>query len=262
MAKKVTKTAAKQTKTTAKPAAKAKPATGKSAAKPNASRGTRRPPNNPTIPRKVLDSIAHDLNRVKTDLEAYAAHLRALDRKRLNGVGIKKLGFIQRAYDYALENPEFLPHYLTIEKWTEDHSIFLFLRSLFDLNRQNNDLLWNLVTEHADIDYTDSLDFYTPVKEASKRRVDGAESMHKDLETFFKKKKSTSLISAAPETKKEQLRDAKGIISGKKDGKFEAVNIKPKLTGGVHKVIDEKFTDTAKFTETESGESDEQSPLK
>jgi hypothetical protein len=36
------------------------------------------------------------LNDVKTILENFAQHLRALDRKRLNGVGVRKLGFIRR----------------------------------------------------------------------------------------------------------------------------------------------------------------------
>ncbi|MDR0473010.1 MAG: hypothetical protein LBH43_05010, partial [Treponema sp.] len=50
-----------------------------------------------------------------------------------------------------------------------------------------------------------------------------------------------------PETKKEQLRDAKGIINGTREGEFKAVNIKPKLTGGKHEVIDEQFKESEKF---------------
>jgi hypothetical protein len=53
------------------------------------------------------------------------------------------------------------------------------------------------------------------------------------------------------------MRDAKAIARGKKDGRIEIENIKPKLTGGVHKVIDEKFTDTARFKESKEGEIDE-----
>jgi hypothetical protein len=61
------------------------------------------------------------------------------------------------------------------------------------------------------------------------------------------------------ENKKQQLRDAKAIIHGTREGRFEVVNVKPKATGGVHieplvRVIDEKFTDTARFKETEEGE--------
>jgi len=40
------------------------------------------------------------------------------------------------------------------------------------------------------------------------------------------------------------------LLKNKKDGKIIIENIKPKLTGGVHKVIEEKLTDTEQFTET------------
>ena len=45
------------------------------------------------------------------------AKLLAIWRSRIAGVGIKKLGFIERAYKFALENGEFLPHYLTLERF-------------------------------------------------------------------------------------------------------------------------------------------------
>jgi hypothetical protein len=92
--------------------------------------------------------------------------------------------------------------------------------------------------------YTAGLDFYAAVREASKRRVDAAENIYDDLfKRYFERKKSPN----APETKKEQLRGAKGIISGRREGEFKTVNIKPKLPGGKHEVIDEQFKDTAKF---------------
>jgi hypothetical protein len=75
---------------------------------------TRRPPNNPDIPQTIIDNLNQDFNAIKELLDSYSQHLRALDRRRLNGVGIKKLGFIERAYELALENGEFLPHYLTL----------------------------------------------------------------------------------------------------------------------------------------------------
>jgi hypothetical protein len=93
--------------------------------------------------------------------------------------------------------------------------------------------------------YTDGLDFYAAVREAAKRRVDAAESLYEELKTSFNHKKGENAV----ETAKQQLRDVKGIIRGTKEGRFEAVNVKPKLTGGVHKVIDEQFKDTARFKE-------------
>jgi hypothetical protein len=250
MAKTTKKPVAK--KATAKPKPKTTSAKTKTTAIkiPTTKPSTKRPAVNPTIPTRVIDSIFSDLNRVKTDLEEYAAHLRALDRKRLNGVGIKKLGFIERSFELAMENPEFLPHYLPIEKFQEDHQLYISLRALFDLDRQIGELMWNLVILAADMDYTDALEFYAAVREAAKRRVDASESIYRELEIFFKKKKSPD----APETEKEFLRDAKAVYKGRKDGIVKAEHLSPHLTGGVHKVVDETFKDKAQFKETAEGE--------
>jgi len=77
---------------------------------------TKRPPNNPDVPQDIIDMLNTDFNSILELLDSFSQHLRALDRMRLNGVGIKKLGFIERAYELALENGEFLPHYLTLER--------------------------------------------------------------------------------------------------------------------------------------------------
>jgi hypothetical protein len=51
-------------------------------------------------------------------------------------VGIHKLGFIGRALLLASENPEFFPHYVTLEKFEHDNQYYLSLRSAFDVTRQ------------------------------------------------------------------------------------------------------------------------------
>jgi hypothetical protein len=89
--------------------------------KPAKKTATRRPPNNSNMPMRKIEQLSYEFNDTKTELENYAAHLRALDRQRLNGVGIKKQGFIERAYELAETNQEYLPHYLTIEKFQEDN---------------------------------------------------------------------------------------------------------------------------------------------
>ena len=58
---------------------------------------TRRSPNNPEIPLTFIQGMDETFTAVRDELEAFSAHLRSLDRKRLNGVGMKKLGFITRA---------------------------------------------------------------------------------------------------------------------------------------------------------------------
>ena len=274
MAKKVTKKAgstkksAKKTTANKKAKPKAKPKTGSnrnspkiiqartiSVKKPSSKAGiTKRPPLTPAIPQAVVEDIINGLTQVKADLEEYAAHLRTLDRKRLNNIGVKREGFAQRAYRLAMDNPEFLPNYLAQERYTEDFDQFTIIQTAVDLESQINELLLNINTEAMDFFYTDGLDFYASVREASERRVDAAESIHRELfDTYFKRKKSTT----EGETEKQMLRDAKGIIKGTKNGKIEAVNIKPTATGGKHEIIDETYKNKTNFKATDEGQIEE-----
>jgi hypothetical protein len=210
----------------------------------------RRPPNNPDMPQEIIDNLNTDFNSIKELLDNFSQHLRALDRMRLNGVGIKKLGFVERAYELALENSEFLPHYLTLERFGRDIQYFMDFRSLTDLVTQIREKLWNITIQSADIAYTDALEFYASVREAAKRRVDAAESIHNALSPFFKRHRSLT----DHETEKQELRDAKSLIHGKHDGKLIIENIQPKLTGGKRNIIDETYKDSKKFKDDIEGE--------
>jgi hypothetical protein len=213
----------------------------------------KRPPNNPDMPQNVIDMLNTDFNSIKELLDNFSQHLRALDRMRLNGVGIKKLGFIERAYELALENGEFLPHYLTLERFGTDIQYFMDFRSLTDLVTQIREKLWNITIQSADIAYTDALEFYASVREAAKRRVDAAESIHNALSPFFRRHRS----GTEEPTEKQALRDFKALEHGKHDGKLIIENEKPKLTGGKRKIIDETFKDKTQFKGSIEGEVDE-----
>jgi len=215
---------------------------------------TRRPPNNPDMPQNIIDNLNQDFGSILELLDNFSQHLRALDRMRLNGVGIKKLGFIERAYELALENGEFLPHYLTLARFGTDIQYYMDFRSLTDLVSQIREKLWNITIQSADVAYTDALEFYSSVREAAKRRVDAAETLHNALSPFFKSHGRRTANGEEVETEKQQLRDAKSLIHGKHDGKIVIENIRPKLTGGSRKIVDETFKDTAKFKDDIEGE--------
>jgi hypothetical protein len=235
-------------KTTAKPVTKAKTGTIKMLSAKQTT--TKRPPNNPEVPQQVIDSLNSEFNNIKAVLDNYSAHLRSLDRRRLNGVGIHKLGFIERSYELALENGEFLPHWLTLDRFGTDIQYFLDFRSLTDLCDQIREKLWNITVQSADIAYTDALEFYASEKEASKRRVDAAETMHTALSIFFKHHRNET----EEPTEIKAKHDFNSLIRGKHDGKLVVENIRPKLTGGKRKIIDETFKDSAQFKGTVDGE--------
>jgi hypothetical protein len=202
------------------------------------------------MPQATISHLNLMLNDMMNILDNYSQHMRSLDRRRLNGVGIKKLGFIERAFELALENPEFLPHYLTIERFGEDIDYFLAFRTLTDLVTQIREKLWNITMHSADIAYTDALEFYASVRESAKRRVDAAETLHRELSTFFKSRGHTQ---TSEPTEKQLKRDFNALLKSKKDGKIVIENVKPKLTGGKHEVIDEVLKDTIRFKNMEEG---------
>jgi hypothetical protein len=210
----------------------------------------KRPSRNPAIPPETLDSMINRLSQFMGEVEPYAVHLRPLDRQRLRGVGLKKQGFIEGAYSLAVINPQFLPSYLTIEKLRKDIEYSANIRILFDLCKQLYEYVHNLDIQSSDVKYTDMLAFYASVRKAAKRRIDGAQTIHRELEPFFKHP------GAAGEalTEKKLKRDVNALLHGKRNGKIVIKNVKPKLTGGKRKVIDEQYDGSEQYKETEDGD--------
>jgi hypothetical protein len=208
---------------------------------------TKRPNPSPDMPLQKMGEINEMFTDVKQILEDYTASLRPLDRKRLNGVGIKKQGFIHRAYDYAMESPEFLPQYLTLHKFKYDEDYFNNCRILHETCTQIREILWNLTLQSADIVYTDALEYYAAVREAAKRRIDGAETIYKDLETFFKYRKAANGVP----TEKKLKSDMSALYHSKRSGRVVVESAGPEVSGGKRKVLDEKFDDSKRFKETD-----------
>jgi hypothetical protein len=192
-----------------------------------------------------LQAITDDLAGIMERLEKYGAGLRPLDRRRLNGVGVVTRGFIEDAYDSAMETPKFLPQYVSLEKFSADYARFARASAAYVACSQVLEILWNINLRSADAAYSDALDYYGGVSKAFKNGVSASETIHKKLFPFFRKTKR----EGAEPTRKELERDAKALIEGKKDGEMVIKNIKPKMTKGEHKVIDVKYDDGVQFKE-------------
>jgi hypothetical protein len=214
-------------------------------------KNARRPEiNNPVIPHDDIEMINLFLYNAFRIVEEYAANLRPLDRKRLNSIGSRSMGFVEDAFDLANENPQFLPQFLTLDRFERDYDYFKAARALLEMTDQIRELLWNITIQAADVVYTDALEFYDAARSAGKRRVDGAETVYRKLQTFFKRPKRTG----AEPSKKQLERDVKALINSKRDGKVIVENVSPKIIAGKHIIVDEKFAGGAAVRETEDAE--------
>jgi hypothetical protein len=215
--------------------------------------GARRPEDNALPSVALLDQVKIEFNQIKFMIINYAQHLRPLDRRRLNSVGMRKLSFVEKAYELATENEEFLPHWLTIEKYAVDINRFNILESVMALAKQVEEMLWNITIESSDILFTNSLEFYSSVQDAAKRRVDAAESPFNELKPFFKNRGHGSAEGEEP-TDRQIERDFMATLHGRREGEVAVSNVKPKVRAGKREVVDKKFADSEQFKASEEGE--------
>jgi hypothetical protein len=204
---------------------------------------TIRPSAASVAPDSLIEELIRMFAAARDSFHPFAARLRPLDRKRLRGVGIKRQGFIERAYSYAVENPQFLPQYLTIEKFREDMERSVNMNVLFDLCKQMYEYVGNKNIEYGDTSNRNALAFYVTVRDAAKHRRDGAQTIYRDLKTIFR---HGGTKEERP-TKKKVKRNADALLHGKRDGKIVIENVKPKADGGRRKVIDEQFNDNEQY---------------
>lgn len=110
-------------------------------------------------------------------------------------------------------------------------------------------MITNTMLVYSDGGLSMSLIFYNMVRDMGRRGDPIAGPLFLTLLPFFKKRKPATNDL----TEKQTEREVQALLKNKKDGKIIIENIKPKLTGGVHKVIEEKLTDTEQFKETKDG---------
>jgi len=160
-----------------------------------------------------------------------------IERMRMNGMGMKNLGFAHTAYANARRNPTFVPAYLDMEAWTEAISDFEAKRDILGVIRQLNQQVQDGLRVPADAAYGFALEYYASIKEAAKRKVAGAQSEYAELSPFFKNRGHWRAQSEP--TAAEVERDVHALLHGKKDGEVIVRNERPHLVGGVRKVADE-----------------------
>jgi len=201
------------------------------------------------LPLGDLDQISEDIKSAMELFQEISEHnLTSLQRRRKKGAGIRNYGFIEKVADLAEANPQYAQFF--------DPNDLRNAIMNFDLCRNILLLLQGFVKMMTDtmLVYSDgglsmSLIFYNMVKEMGRRGDPIAGPLFTTLQPFFKKRKPVTTDLTGKQTERE----VNALLKNKKDGKIIIENIKPKLTGGVHKVIEEKFNDTEQFKETKDG---------
>jgi hypothetical protein len=203
---------------------------------------------------RLLDLVETVIARIVVALNQFISEMPDTvitdsDRRRLQGSGIRRYGFIDKVSDLALAWASLTPPYMDEEKLKQLLRLIEALRNLSNtltsLNRSTNDQL--LV--FSDEAYKESLKFYGSVRDAARRQVPNAETVYQALLPFFKRPSRQGEEPTEPEVE----RDLRSLLHGKKDGKIVIENVRPHMVGGKHVVVDEMHKDKGAWKATEEG---------
>jgi hypothetical protein len=187
------------------------------------------------------------------NMEEVDTDLTGKDRQRLIGARVRNNGFIDKAFDIAHDNPEFMPPHFDINRLYENERRFEQLRQLMLILQQFMQLATNAFMVQSDFCYREALRIYGSLREQARGRVPGAEELFQALRNFFNRRRRTG----EEPTEHELELDFKRLIHGKADGEIIIKNESPHITEGVHKVVDNVHKGRSAFRETADAEVDE-----
>ena len=186
--------------------------------------------------------------------EGIGSSLTAADRRRLVGAGVRNNGFIDKAYDIAIDNPQFMPPHFNVAALARNMKDLEDLRQLLWTLQQFLQAVGNVLLVHSDSCYRDALRIYSSLREQTRNRVEGAEPLFKALESYFRRGRKRT--NEEP-TEKQIEMEVKQLLHGKADGEIIVKNERPHLGGGLHEVIDHVHKDRSAFKETIEASEDE-----
>ncbi|MDR2193757.1 MAG: hypothetical protein LBP19_04725 [Treponema sp.] len=140
-----------------------------------------------TIPSTVLTQAQTKIDEARTLLAPYLLALTPAERQGLPKMGEKTIGFVEKAYDFARQNPNLVPPYLEIDAFGVDfadaHGLWTLLNSVQQLEEGIDDTEMIAGSEA----YQAALVFYKSVKMAAAQDVPGAKAVYEELKTRFPK---------------------------------------------------------------------------
>lgn len=131
----------------------------------------------------------------------FALTLPQEEKEALQGVGVIRIDFTEKAYEYAAKNPELVPSFLDLAEFAKDAKLFKQLRVVMDHLIPLMDKLKDTYAVVGAEAYHAGRAFYHHVRNAAQSNVPGASAVARELGKHFKrgayKKSSDSAESDA-----------------------------------------------------------------
>jgi len=179
--------------------------------------------------------------------------LNTADRRRLNGSGVRRYGFIEKTADIAGEFPQIWPGLVNDNgKLKELVGEIEVLRNLFVWFRYLSRVVQDLLLIAGDDAFRLSGAYYTAARDGARRKNPEAQQVYDMLRSFWRKPRRTSteqtgnvagrsptgnVVGRSP-TERELRRDFNALMRGSKDGQITIRNESDGIIKGEKVVID------------------------
>jgi hypothetical protein len=137
------------------------------------------------IPDNVLTQVQTKIQEIQTLLAPYMLALTPDERMTLPKMGPKTISFVEKAFDFAKQNPNLVPPYLDITAFgvdfTDAHGLWTLHNAVVQLEEGIADTEMAAGSEA----YQWALVFYKSVKMAAAQDVPGAKAVYEELKARF-----------------------------------------------------------------------------
>lgn len=137
------------------------------------------------IPDTVLTQVQTKIGEIQTLLAPYMLALTPEERRELPKMGPKTISFVEKAFDFAKQNPNLVPPYLDIDAFGTDFKDAHGLWTAHNAIRQLDEGLGDTEMAAGSEAYQFALLFYNSVKMAAAQDVPGAKAVYEELRTRF-----------------------------------------------------------------------------
>jgi len=160
------------------------------------------------IPADILSQVQTLVNQANALLLPYVTPLTPAERHAMAKMGEKTLSFVEKAHDFAVQNPNLCPPYLDMAAFDTDfgdaHNLWTLLVSTQQLHENVDDTEMVAGSEA----YQAALVFYNSVKMAARQDIPGAKAVYEELKKRFpggKRKPGETESETVTETIKKEV---------------------------------------------------------
>jgi hypothetical protein len=138
-----------------------------------------------SIPTNILAQVQDLLKQADVLLLPYVTSLTPAERRTMAKMGEKTLSFVEKAHEFALQNPNIVPPFLDMAAFDTDFADAHNLWTVLLASQQIHENLDDTTMVAGSEAYQAALIFYNSVKMASRQDIPGAKAVYEELKKRF-----------------------------------------------------------------------------